>query len=172
MPDLPSVAAIARAVGLGERVFRTVGALGEIDSDDLPGLQVLPIDGPTISAPPRGWGALGSKLKNAGSAFLFRQSGGRFARQGPMASVGRTRPSEVYSRYSSRRGRSSTYGASLGAGTLGGTSLHHASSFLQTFPVCRPYCLPFVCCAYTCACCYEDRGAAASESDCSIPFAS
>lgn len=163
---IPTAAAIARAIGFGERIARTVGALGEIDAADLPGSSI-----PELSRPSN-WGPLASKLKNAGRAFLYRQSGGAFARQGPMASVGRARPSEVYRRYSSRGGRSSSYGASLGAGTLGGTFIYHASSFLQTFPVCRPHCVPFVCCAYSCACCYENRGAAASESDCSIPFAS
>lgn len=120
MPDLPSLASIARAVGLGERVYRSVGALGEIESEDLPFISAAK-GSPDLYPPPRGWGSLGSKLKNAGTAFLFRQSGGRFARQGPMASIGRARPSEVHRRYSSRRGRSSSYDDALGAGTLGGT---------------------------------------------------
>lgn len=157
---IPSAAAIARAIGFGERIARTVGALGEIDAADLPGSSI-----PELSRPSN-WGPLASKLKNAGRAFLYRQSGGAFARQGPMASVGRARPSEIYNRYSPRRGRSSANGASLGAGTLGGTSLHHASSFLQTFPVCRPHCVSFVVRSYACACCYENCGKAAAESDC------
>lgn len=117
----PSAAAIARAIGFGERIVRTIGALGEIDSADLPGSSI-----PELSRPSN-WAPLASKLKNAGRAFFYRQSGGSFARQGPMASVGRAPPSEVHRRYSSRRGRSSAYGAALGSGTLGGTSARHAS---------------------------------------------